>query len=82
MNRVLRPGGLLLMAFHVGDDPVHLDEWWGQGVSIDFLFLSPMEISDSLRAGGFAIEETVEREPYPDVEHPSRRAYILASKPE
>ncbi len=82
MNRVLRPGGLLLMAFHVGDQPVHLDEWWGQPVSMDFLFFSPIEISDSLRAGGFAIEETVEREPYPDVEHPSRRAYILARKPE
>jgi hypothetical protein len=23
----------------------------------------------------------IEREPYPDVEHPSRRAYILAIKP-
>jgi SAM-dependent methyltransferase len=32
LRRVLRPGGLLLLAFHIGDDAVHLDEWWGQKV--------------------------------------------------
>jgi ubiquinone/menaquinone biosynthesis C-methylase UbiE len=82
MKRVLRPGGLLLLAFHVGDETVHLDEWWGQRVSLTFLFFRPEEMADSLRAAGFEIEEIVEREPYPDVEHPSRRAYILAKKPE
>ena len=30
LRRVLRPGGLLLLAFHIGDDTIHLDEWWGQ----------------------------------------------------
>jgi SAM-dependent methyltransferase len=81
MSRVLRPGGLLLLAFHVGDETVHLDEWWGQRVSVDFLFFHPGEISDTLRAAGFDIEEIVEREPYPNVEHQSRRAYIFARKP-
>jgi SAM-dependent methyltransferase len=81
MKRVLRPGGLLLVAFHVGDETVHLDEWWGQHVSVDFLFFRPKEISDSVLAAGFEIEEIVEREPYPDVEHQSRRAYIFAKKP-
>ena len=81
MNRVLCPGGLLLLAFHVGDETVHLDEWWGQRVSVDFLFFRPEEMVDSLRAAGFEIEEIVEREPYLDVEHQSRRTYILAMKP-
>ena len=81
MRRVLRPGGLLLLAFHVGDETVHLDEWWGQRVSLDFQFLRPEEMADFLRSAGFEVEEIVEREPYPDVEHPSRRAYILAAKP-
>ena len=80
--RVLRPGGLLLLAFHVGDETVHLDEWWGQRVSVNFLFFRPEEMADSLRAAGFEIEDIVEREPYPDVEHQSRRAYIFAKKPE
>ena len=34
-----------------------------------------------LEVAGFTIEEVVEREPYPDVEYPSRRAYIFARKP-
>jgi hypothetical protein len=80
MKRVLRPGGLLLLAFHVGDETVHLDEWWGQAVSVDFHFFRPQEMADSLRAAGFEVEEVVEREPYPDVEHQSRRAYIFARK--
>lgn len=81
LYRVLRPGGLLLMAFHIGDDAIHLDEWWGQKVCIDFFFLRPEEVVEQLQAAGFGIEEIVEREPYPQVEHQSRRAYIFARRP-
>ena len=38
MMRVLRPGGSLLLAFHIGDEILHLDEWWGRQVSVDFNF--------------------------------------------
>lgn len=82
MKRVLRPGGLLLLAFHFGDETVHLDEWWGHPVSVNFLFFRPDKMATSLRAAGFELEEIVEREPYPQVEHQSRRAYIFARKPE
>jgi len=82
IKRVLRPGGLLLLAFHVGDETVHLSEWWGQRVSLDFQFFRLKEMSDFLREAGFEVEEILEREPYPDVEHPSRRAYIFAKRPE
>jgi SAM-dependent methyltransferase len=77
-RRVLRPGGVLLVAFHIGQQTVHLDAWWGQPVALDFFFLDPAEISDELGAAGFVVEEVIEREPYPDVEHQSRRAYIWA----
>ena len=82
MKRALRPGGMLLLGFHIGDETLHLDEWWGQRVTLDFHFFRPEEMVDSLRAVGFEIEEIVEREPYPDVEHQSRRCYIFARKPE
>ncbi len=78
MKRVLRPGGLLLLAFHVGHETLHLDEWWGQRVSVDFNFFRPEEMVSYLKAVGFEIEDTVEREPYPEVEHQSRRCYIFA----
>ena len=81
MKRALRPGGLLLLAFHIGDDVLHLDEWWGQQVSVDFVFFRPEEMMGFLSTAGFRVGEIVEREPYPGVEHPSRRAYIFAEKP-
>jgi SAM-dependent methyltransferase len=80
IRRVLQPDGLLLLAFHTGDEVLHEDELWGQKISMDFLLFPPSEIKLDLEAAGFAIEEIVEREPYPDVEYPSRRAYIFARK--
>jgi SAM-dependent methyltransferase len=81
MRRVLRPGGPLLLAFHVGDETLHLDEWWGERVSVDFHFFRPEALASLLRAAGFEVGEVIEREPYPGVEHQSRRAYIFASRP-
>lgn len=81
MKRVLRPGGLLLLAFHIGDQILHLDELWGQPISLDFLFFRPEEMEGYLRRAGFQVLETIERDPYPEVEYPSRRAYIFAEKP-
>lgn len=80
--RVLRPGGLLLLVFHIGDETIHLDEWWGHKVSVDFHFFRTDDIAANLRAAGFEIEEIIERDPYPDVEYQSRRAYIFARRPE
>ncbi len=81
MWRTVRPGGAVLVAFHVGDEDRHLEEWWDQPVSLDFSFFRRPEIEDLATAEGFRIMESLERDPYPDVEHPSRRAYILAQKP-
>ncbi|MFZ0798791.1 MAG: class I SAM-dependent methyltransferase [Terriglobales bacterium] len=82
MERVLQPGGLLLLAFHIGDEALHEDELWGRPISMDFFLLQTSAIRHYLEAAGLAIEEVVEREPYaPDVEYQSRRAYIFARKP-
>ena len=78
--RVLQSRGLLLLAFHIGNEVLHEDELWGQKISMDFLLFQPSEIRLGLEKAGFTIEEIVEREPYPDVEYPSRRAYIFARK--
>lgn len=80
--RALRLGGLLLLAFHIGDEQRHVDEWWGQEVSLVTWFLQPREIESLLREAGFTVEMSLVRQPYaPDVEHQSQRAYILARKP-
>lgn len=83
MWRVLKPGGRLLLSFHIGDESVRPDELLGQPVSIDFFFFQPAAIINRVEATGFAIEDIVERGPYaPEVEYQSRRAYIFAAKPE
>jgi SAM-dependent methyltransferase len=82
MARVLKPDGLLLLAFHIGDETLHRDEWWDRPVTLDFRFFSPPAIQHDLEAAGLVVEEVIEREPYaPEVEHQSRRAYIFARKP-
>ena len=81
-KRVLRPGGLLFLSFHQGQEIIHLDEWWGKQVSLDFIFFERSEMEAYLRAAGFAIEYSLERPPYAeDVETQTRRAYIFARKP-
>jgi SAM-dependent methyltransferase len=81
MLRVLQPGGLLLLSFHIGDQVLHPDEFLGQHISMDFFFFQPSLIRRHLETAGFAIEEIIEREPYaPEVEYQSRRAYIFARR--
>jgi ubiquinone/menaquinone biosynthesis C-methylase UbiE len=82
MSRVLKPGGLLLIAFHVGDDVVRPDELWDIPVAMAFFHFKTAEILQGLEMAGFAINEVIERNAYPDVEYQSRRAYVLARKPE
>ena len=80
LRRVLRPGGVLLLSFHIGDETLHLDDWCGEKVCLDFFFFRSTEMASYLRAADFEVEEIVEREPYPEVEHQSRRSYIFARR--
>jgi len=82
MHRVLQPGGWLLMSFHMGEQVEHVDDLWDCRVSLEFYFLRPEQVIRDLRSAGFAIEELIERDPYPpEVEYQSRRAYVFARRP-
>jgi SAM-dependent methyltransferase len=81
IKRVLRPRATLLVAFHLGDEIIHLDELWGKAVSADFVFFQPDEMRSYLDAAGFIVEEVITRPPYESVEYPSHRAYLFARKP-
>lgn len=82
MLRVLQPGGMLLLAFHIGDQILRPQELWGQPIAIEFYHLPLAPIRALLSDAGFEIVEVTEREPYPEVEFQSRRAYIFARKPD
>jgi ubiquinone/menaquinone biosynthesis C-methylase UbiE len=79
--RIIKPGGVLLLTHHIGTEIVHRDEFLGKQVSLDFVFFETNEMKEYLTTAGFDLEEVIERDPYPQVEYPSRRAYIFARKP-
>jgi SAM-dependent methyltransferase len=80
MHRVLRENGRMLAAFHTGGGILHTTELWNYAVDLTAVLFPIQEVVDSLAEAGFVIEKAVERDPYPEVEYQSRRAYILARK--
>jgi SAM-dependent methyltransferase len=83
IRRVLRPGGRLLVAFHVGDNVVHLDTLWDIKVDIDFSLFEPPRVADAMIAAGLKIVKVLERDPYDvSVEVQTRRCYIVADLPD
>jgi predicted methyltransferase len=74
-RRVLRPGGPLLVGFHVGDETHHTSQGHsGRAINVDSYRRRPDQVARWLREAGFAIEaELVMR---PDEEVPG--AIILA----
>jgi ubiquinone/menaquinone biosynthesis C-methylase UbiE len=77
-RRVLTDGGLLLLAVHAGDETRHLAEWFGAGVDVSFRFFEPAWLGAELERAGFAVESLTHRQPYPDAEVATPRAYFLA----
>jgi SAM-dependent methyltransferase len=80
-RRVLAPGGHLALAFHAGNEAVHVDELFGCATSLNFFFHDPDAVVAALTLAGFTLEARLDRAPYRDVEHPTRRSYLLASVP-
>lgn len=78
--RILQPNGLFLFTYHVGKDTIHIDEFLGKKIDIDFMLFTNAFIYDCLKEIGFDEIEIIEREPYPEVEYKSRRAYVFAKK--
>jgi SAM-dependent methyltransferase len=62
-HRVLVPRGHLLLAFQVGDEPLHFDEAFGHAVDLDFRRLRPDRVADLLADAGFDVLARTVREP-------------------
>ncbi|OKJ94616.1 methyltransferase [Streptomyces sp. CB03234] len=78
-HRVLAPGGHLLLAFQVGDEPLRMTEAFGRTIALDFHRWSPDRLADLLVGAGFAVEARLVREAYATERTP--QAYVLARKP-
>lgn len=82
-HRTLRPGGVVLLAFHLGDpgyEARKVDEMLGCPVDLDFYLYPRAVVEDALAAAGLVAEAYLERRPYP-TEAETTRAYVLASRP-
>ena len=75
-HRVLTAGGLLLLAFQVGDEPRHLSHAYGHDIVLDAYRLQPESIADLLAAAGFTVEAQLIREP--DTSEKTPQAFMLA----
>jgi SAM-dependent methyltransferase len=80
IHRVLQPGGIVLLAFHIGDGSVRVEQFLGHPVALEFVFFQPAAVANELGRAGFTVQEVIEREPYPAVEYPSRRGYAFARR--
>lgn len=79
MRRVISAEGVVALAFHVGDEVVHREQWWDIPVVLDARFLPTEHVTRLLGEGGFGVVSVQERPPYdPEVEYQSRRAYLVA----
>ncbi|WP_043263198.1 class I SAM-dependent methyltransferase [Streptomyces sp. CT34] len=76
--RVLAPGGHLLLAYKIGDQPHHLDHAYGHELSLDVYWFPPDRIAELLNQAGFAVNTRVVREPEGHEKGP--QAYLLARK--
>lgn len=86
VRRVLRPAGVVLVAFHVCGPELpagsthHLSTWFGHDVDADVHFLDPGEVAADLVTAGFEVTSTTLREPVSGHEYPSTRCYLLARR--
>ncbi|MFI6586770.1 class I SAM-dependent methyltransferase [Embleya sp. NPDC050493] len=81
-HRVLAPGGRLLLAFQVGDEPLRLTEAFGRSVSLDFHRRQPERIAQLVTDAGLTMHAQMIREPDPgESVRPAQQAFLLARKP-
>jgi ubiquinone/menaquinone biosynthesis C-methylase UbiE len=79
MHRVLRPGGTVLVSFHIGDEVRHVTDWWGHAVNVDGRYLPVGRVAAEMEDAGLTLDVQLERVNYPE-EVPTRRAYLLGRR--
>ncbi|EKX62709.1 class I SAM-dependent methyltransferase [Streptomyces ipomoeae] len=78
-HRVLAPGGLLQMAFKVGEESYHLSHAYGHDLDLDVYRYPTDLIAELLKDAGFVESARLEREAGPKENTP--QGYLLARKP-
>lgn len=88
MTRVLRPGGIALISFHIRSEQFQagevdrMSQWFGHSVDIDGYYLEPEPVIDELIRCGLDVASITTRMPHSSMEAPTERAYVIVQKPE
>ncbi|SCG69008.1 class I SAM-dependent DNA methyltransferase [Micromonospora halophytica] len=82
-HRVLAPGGHALLAFQVGDEPVHRTDAWGHEVDLVFHRRRPERVAALLEAAGLQVRARLCREPeqWQGRPEPTAQAFLMARRP-
>ncbi|MEZ0054386.1 ubiquinone/menaquinone biosynthesis C-methylase UbiE [Mycobacterium sp. MAA66] len=79
-HRVLAPGGLVLLAFQVGDQPRQLTSAFGHQVHLTFYRRQPGYVGELLACAGFRVYTQLIRQPDGDGFESTPQAYLIAHK--
>jgi len=79
-HRVLVPGGLVLLAFQVGNEPRVLTTAFGHDVDLTFIRRQPQRVRNQLSATGFRLYAELVRQPDDDGFESTPQAYLIARK--
>jgi SAM-dependent methyltransferase len=79
-HRVLRPGGLALVAFQVGEQPREFKQMFGEQVSLTFYRRQPDTVALLLEESGLTPYAGLVREPNDDGFESTPHAYLIAKK--
>ncbi len=80
-HRILKPGGRCLFCFHTGEGKISVKDFLGvNGANASWILLDTDKVIDMSEQTGFRVMESVIRYPYKNIEHESKRAYIILEK--
>lgn len=79
-HRVLASGGVLLLAFQVGDEPRVLTDFDGEQVNLTFIRRRPEVVVDLLSNSGFRVYAEMVRQPDGDAGESTPQAYLIARR--
>lgn len=78
MRRLIEPNGALLLAFESGIGVDRLDSWLGHKVNLTFYLHRMVNVVVHLQQAGYQQVGIYRRKPYPELERPHSRVWILA----
>ncbi|GAA1614105.1 hypothetical protein GCM10009742_76770 [Kribbella karoonensis] len=81
LTRPLDPGGLLVIALHAGDEVLHVGEFFGHEVSLDYVLHNPAQLVQLLEAAGLTDIEWYLRGPLASHAETTNRLYLVARTP-